>query len=312
MSKLAPNHQNSSQEPSTDMTNDPRSLDLVREQTNKVENVLDTLSRPVKPFLSVIGRFLVVATYFENAIRIAMEWDDQLIYLEDFRKISPRISLLFLAGNCIAMCTCAIFILAAKYSDAAVAGLAAVTVAEAYVYGLLFNLNFFLHNLLVMSGLLMSLSTDWIQKSKAFAGLLLINNNDRRRYLHLASRVLLVFLYIGFVYNGPWSICRAAVAIVGFVACIMIAVGFQSKFSAIMLVVILSMLNLLVNNFWMLHPEHPSRDFFKYDFLQTLSVAGGVILLMNSGLDIDGTKDDDRKYDWGRGSRKSSAREEVV
>ena len=39
-------------------------------------------------------------------------------------------------------------------------------------------------------------------------------------------------------------------AALGFVACVMVVVGFKAKFSAIMLVVILSVFNLLVNNFW--------------------------------------------------------------
>jgi len=40
------------------------------------------------------------------------------------------------------------------------------------------------------------------------------------------------------------------VALLGFVACVMVVVGFKAKFSAVMLVVILSVFNVLVNNFW--------------------------------------------------------------
>ena len=36
----------------------------------------------------------------------------------------------------------------------------------------------------------------------------------------------------------------------GLVACVMVVVGFKAKWSAILLVVILSVFNLLVNNFW--------------------------------------------------------------
>lgn len=119
-------------------------------------------------------------------------------------------------------------------------------------------------------------------------------------YFQLAGRVLLIFLFVGFVFSGTWSIWRVIVALLGFVACVMVVVGFKAKFSAIMLVVILSVFNLLVNNFWtvrfilpifllflltvtQLHEHHPHKDFAKYDFFQILSIVGGLLLLVNSG-----------------------------
>ena len=148
------------------------------------------------------------------------------------------------------MCSCSALVIARKYSDYAVAGLIGVVVTQALGYGLIFDLNFFLRNLSVMGGLLMVLSDSWVRKSKAFAGLPQIDEKDRKMYFQLAGRVLLIFLFIGFVFSGKWSIWRVIVAMLGFVACVMVVVGFKAKFSAIMLVVILSVFNLLVNNFW--------------------------------------------------------------
>jgi hypothetical protein len=37
--------------PSTDMSNDPSPLDAIREQTSKIEDFLDTLSEPIKPYV---------------------------------------------------------------------------------------------------------------------------------------------------------------------------------------------------------------------------------------------------------------------
>lgn len=96
----------------------------------------------------------------------------------------------------------------------------------------------------------MVLSDSWVRKTKAFAGLPEIDEKDRKMYFQLAGRVLLIFLFVGFVFSGQWSIWRILVAALGFVACVMVVVGFKAKFSATMLVVILSIFNLLVNNFW--------------------------------------------------------------
>jgi uncharacterized membrane protein YphA (DoxX/SURF4 family) len=157
---------------------------------------------------------------------------------------------IFLIVNVIAMTTCSGLVITRKHSDYAVGGLIGVVVTQALGYGLIFDLNFFLRNLSVMGGLLMVLSDSWVRKTKAFAGLPEIDEKDRKMYFQLAGRVLLIFLFVGFVFSGTWSFWRVLVAALGFVACVMVVVGFKAKFSATMLVVILSIFNLLVNNFW--------------------------------------------------------------
>merc|ERR1712070_328763 len=67
-----------------------------------------------------------------------------------------------------------------------------------------------------------------------------------------------------------------------------VAVGFKAKWSAIILVMILSIFNILVNNFWTLHPHHPHKDFAKYDFFQILSIVGGQLRREEEGL-LDST-----------------------
>jgi uncharacterized membrane protein YphA (DoxX/SURF4 family) len=79
----------------------------------------------------------------------------------------------------------------------------------------------------------------------------------------LAGRVLLIFLFLGFILQGEWSIGRAFLSLFGFIACIMVAVGFKAKWSAAFLVITLSVFNVAVNNWWSIHSAHPGRDFLK-------------------------------------------------
>ncbi|KAG5980583.1 hypothetical protein E4U55_003885 [Claviceps digitariae] len=258
-------------------------LDQIRPYTSKVEDILDSLSEPIRPYLPAIGRFLIVVTFIEDALRIIMQWSDQLIFLRDFRAIPSGVTHMFLLFNVVAMVTCSTLVIARKHSDYAVAGLMGVVVTQALGYGLIFDLNFFFRNLSVIGGLLMVLSDSWVRKTKAFAGLPQIDEKDRKMYFQLAGRVLLIFLFVGFVFTGQWSIWRILVSLLGAGACVMVVVGFKAKFSATLLVVILSIFNLLVNNFWTLHEHHPHKDFAKYDFFQILSIVGGLLLLVNSG-----------------------------
>ena len=156
----------------------------------------------------------------------------------------------FLLVNVIAMTICSTLIIIRKYPEYAVFGLIGVVVTQALGYGLIFDLNFFLRNLSVMGGLLMVLSDSWVRKKFAPAGLPMPAEKDRKKYVQFAGRVLLILLFIGFVWSGDWGFARILVSLFGLVACVMVAVGFKAKWSATLLVIILSVFNLLVNNFW--------------------------------------------------------------
>ncbi|KAI9893513.1 MAG: hypothetical protein M1814_006309 [Vezdaea aestivalis] len=270
---------------SAEGSSDPSPLDTIRTYTSKIEDYLDTYSQPVKPYFPAIGRFLIVVTFIEDAVRIVTQWSDQLVYLNEFRHIPRGLTHLFLFVNVIAMLSCSTLVIIRKHPEIAVGGLVGVVITQALGYGLIFDLNFFLRNLSVMGGLLMVLSDSWVRTKFAPAGLPQLDEKDRKMYFQLAGRVLLIFLFVGFisVSKDKWSVSRVFVSIIGLVACVMVVVGFKAKWSAVLLVLILSIFNLVVNNFWTLHPHHPHKDFAKYDFFQILSIVGGLLLLANMG-----------------------------
>lgn len=211
-------------------------------------------------------------TFLEDALRILTQWRDQLTYLHDYRHFPTGLNHIFLLINVVVMVGCSVMVIARKRAEYAVGGLISVVVLQALGYGLIFDLNFFLRNLSVMGGLLMVLSDSWVRKKFAPAGLPQLDEKDKKMYIQLAGRVLLIFLFIGFVFAGEWSFFRVITSLFGLVACVMVVVGFKAKFSATLLVVILSIFNLVVNNFWTLHDHHPQKDFAKYDFFQILSI----------------------------------------
>ncbi|KAK9472248.1 SURF4 family-domain-containing protein [Dipodascopsis tothii] len=282
-----------SSRPSNAATSDPSPLDAIRKQTNRIEDILDTMAGPIKPYLPAIGRFLIVVTFIEDAIRIVSQWSDQVFYLVNYRNNPKFIVVPFLFINVTAMLVGSALVIVRKHSLWAVCSLLGVVVTQAIGYGLLFELNFFLRNLSVIGGLLMVLSDSFVRTRMTFAGLPNIDEKDKREYFQLAGRVLLIFLFVGFIFSGEWSIARVFISIVGFVACIMVAVGFKAKLSAMLLVVILSIFNVLINHYWTYSTGHPNRDFLKYEHFQTLSIVGGLLLVVNTGagkLSIDEKK----------------------
>lgn len=262
----------------------PEWLERVREYSSQAEDVIDSWSQPIKPYLPALGRFLIVVTYLEDALRILTQWSDQTTYLNRYRGLPFFLTHAFLLINVLVMIVGSLLVIVRRYPEISVGSLLAVIVLQGIGYGLITDLHFFLRNLSVVGGLLMVLSDSFAnQRKNIFAGLPSVSETDKRIYFQLAGRVLLIFLFIGFVFQGEWSVLRVAVSILGFGACIMVVVGFKARWSAIFLVLLLSFLNIAVNNFWTVHSAHPQRDFLRYDFFQTLSIVGGLLLLVNMG-----------------------------
>ena len=74
-------------------------LNKIREYTSKVEDLIDQYTQPVKPHLPALGRFLIVVTFLEDALRIMTQWSDQKYYLQKHRHFPWGISHIFLLAN---------------------------------------------------------------------------------------------------------------------------------------------------------------------------------------------------------------------
>lgn len=57
-------------------------LEKVRAFSKAVEDNVEIYTQPLKPYLPAIGRFLIVVTFLEDALRILTQWSDQIWYLQ--------------------------------------------------------------------------------------------------------------------------------------------------------------------------------------------------------------------------------------
>lgn len=260
-------------------------VDSFEQFSKKTEDLIDQYFHPLKPYIPAIGRGFIVATFYEDSLRIFTQWNEQIYYLHNYRKIPWFIVVSFLSLNIIVMSTCATLLVLRKKPMYGTVGLILVTVLQGLFYGLIFESQFILRNLSVVGGLILAFSDTIVRDKRTLnmPGLPQLSNTDNKKYLLLAGRLLLVFLFLGFVFSASWSIGRLLIILIGFISCGSIIVGYKTKFAALVLSLILLSYNVYVNQFWNYSNQNANKDFLKYEFFQTLSIVGGLLIIVNAG-----------------------------
>ena len=128
-----------------------------------------------------------------------------------------------------------------------------------------------------------------------FAGLPSLGENKNRTYMQLSGRILLVLMFLTLL-RFEFSLLHIIQNFGGTALIILIAVGFKTKLASLILVVWLILLNFYLNAWWNIPSYRPMRDFLKYDFFQTLSVVGGLLLVVALG--PGGYSVDEQKKQW--------------
>lgn len=270
-------------------------LERIEAIGKQFESIIDSYLGPLKPYVPAIGRLFIVATFYEDSLRIFTQWSEQVYYLHVYRKFWKWLTVVFLFLNIVAMLGASTLLVFRRHTMYATSVLCGVVVFQGIFYGLIFDSQFLLRNLSVVGGLILAFSDSLVRdkRSLSMPGLPMLNNKDDKKYFLLAGRLLLIFLFLGFVFSATWSFTRVLIILVGLVACGSIVVGFKTKIAAGVLTLILFTYNIAVNQFWRYSSFNANRDFLKYEFFQTLSIVGGLLIIVNAGageLSIDEKK----------------------
>ena len=266
-------------------------MDVLQITSQKIESIVNRLGQPIKPYISHIGRFLLIVTFLEDALRILVQWTDQLYFMTQYRHLPVVFSHLFLLYNVFSMLAGSWLALTKTQTNLSCGLLGSVIVAQSLGYGLLTHLGFMLRNLALIGGLLilLNVSNPNGKRSPLIPNLPSLTETEKGTYLSLAGRILLICLTGSLLYNGVMgsshfsNILRVLALFIALISSVMVAIGFKARHSAVLLVAVLSIFNLVMNNWWQHHPSSPERDFMRYDFFQTLSIIGGFLLLVHAG-----------------------------
>eukprot|EP01137_Pigoraptor_chileana_P032337 Opistho-2@21557 len=251
---------------------------------NNAEVVADDFIRGSRKYLPTLGRLLLVATFIEDGLRMWFQWNDQAGYFRRQWGAGTVLVTLFLTYNMIAQIGASAMVVARKHVEVAVGILFSVVVLQAIAYSVLWNFNYFLRNLALTGGLILLLAEVRGPGRIVFAGVPVAETQQERQknVLVLLGRVLCLLMFFTLIH-GEMSPLRVVFSVIGSALIVLVFIGYKTKLSALSLVVFLATLNMFLNSWWMMPLWNPQRDFAKYDFFQTLSVVGGLLLLVYLG-----------------------------
>ncbi|KAJ8039273.1 Surfeit locus protein 4-like [Holothuria leucospilota] len=266
------------------------------EYVSQAEDVADQVLRRSKTILPHLARLCLISTFLEDGIRMWFQWQEQRDYIEQTWNCGWFLSSLFVFINLVGQLIGCVMVLSRKQVPVACGLLFFIIALQTIGYSILWDLKFLMRNLALCGGVILLLAESRTEgKQTLFAGVPSMGQNKPKTYMQLSGRLLLVLMFMTLLrfQLTPLQIIQN---VVGSMLIILVAIGFKTKLCALILVVWLTVLNFYFNAWWNIPEYRPMRDFLKYDFFQTFSVVGGLLLVVALG--PGGVSIDEHKKDW--------------
>lgn len=223
------------------------------------------------------------------------QWSEQRDYMNSSWNCGWFLATLFVLFNLIGQIAGSVLVLIRIRVQAACGLLFGIVVLQTIAYSILWDLPFLFRNLSLCGALLLLLAECRQEGKSLFAGVPSLGDNRPKNYMQLTGRILLVFMFAT-VLRLELSVIQVIQNIIAVALMICVTIGFKTKLSALLLVLWLSSLNFWLNCWWTIPSYKPMRDFLKYDFFQTLSVVGGLLMVVSHG--PGGVSLDEHKKEW--------------
>lgn len=186
--------------------------------------------------------------------------------------------------------------------------LSVIVILQTIVYSIIQDVKFLMRHLAMIGALCLLLAehqnrTQKKQKEKAVTpGLPILDSKMPKDALQLFGRIFLVLLFCTLLHfsQDKSNLSKEGAMpdgfedffgfkkemlsdAVGLFLVILVAVGLRTRLCSTILIIWMTTLNFIVNDFWSHASTSVMYDFKRYDFFQTLTVVGGLQLLLALG-----------------------------
>ena len=270
-------------------------MNIPHEYISKTEDVADQVIRRGKHILPTVARLCLIATFFEDGLRMYFQWNEQREYMDMSWGCGAFLATVFVFVNLFGQLGGCAMVLARFKVEIAVGVLFSIVVLQTIAYSILWDIQFLLRNFALIGALLLVLAESRVEGRSLFAGVPTMVDNKPKNVMQLAGRCLLAFMFITLI-RFELSFLQILQDIFGSILMVLVTIGYKTKLSALILVALLTVLNLYHNAWWTIPVHKQIRDFLKYDFFQTLSVIGGLLMIVSLG--PGGVSMDEHKKKW--------------
>jgi uncharacterized membrane protein YphA (DoxX/SURF4 family) len=248
----------------------------------KLDDIEDQVLRHGKHILPTIARLCLIATFLEDGVRMLVQWSEQCEYMDITWGCGKILCTIFVLFNLIGELGGCVMIMGRFRVTFACGVLFFIVVLQTSAYRVLGDLKITIRNFALIGALLLVLAESRLERKSLLAGLPSGGYKKTRDYLQLFGRGFVSFMFITLLRS---DLCFAKILqdTLSSTLMVLVIIGYKTQLSALTLVVLLGALNFYHNAWWNISSYEPHRDMLKYDFFQTLSVIGGLLMIVVVG-----------------------------
>lgn len=146
-----------------------------------------------------------------------------------------------------------------------------------------FELQLILRNFALLGGLLLlhveNKEASCYKMYAARAGLPLLVNRKSQQLMQLTGRILLALMYMTLFQH--FTIFSFVLNLFGLILMVFVVMGYRTRSAALWLSLVLTGWNVTTNSWWF--ADGDTRDLLKYNCFHTLSVVGGLLMVVVLG-----------------------------
>ena len=179
------------------------------------------MTRHSKHVLPHLARFCLVSTFFEDGVRMWVQWSEQREYMDISWGCGWFLATMFVVINLVGQLGAVAMVLTRFKVDIACGLLFFIVILQTIAYSILWDLQFLFRNLALIGALLLVLAESRVEGKSLFAGVPSLGENKPKMYLQvrrehflsllseqprdgrcitlllqLAGRILLVFMFL--------------------------------------------------------------------------------------------------------------------
>merc|ERR1711966_13776 len=274
-----------------------------REMRSWLELELETRWSPkaMQRVLGAIGPILLVITFLEDGLRVMLRWSEQISYLTATRHgmgFSTWFAVIALITSIVLQIGGSLLVLQGdripqlKGKNVKLGGgaLLAFLLLQPIMYGQHADVDFMCRTLTLVGGLALLWQHDMDtqgNKVDLFAGVpdTRVGSQHAQEVIQLTGRTLMTLMFFyqmfEFLAKAHAGVFHYIGAVLTCAICSAVLLGFKAKTGAVLLIALLGVGNVLMHPFWSVRPH--LYDFTKFYFFQTLSMIGGLMLLVLHG-----------------------------